>query len=176
MVRESVGDASTSVHASIDRSFFRKCRCDQLVILCPSHLCLCRHLAIVRIHESCHFTQGDTIQNATTIAQRNGFCSRSKFEHIYKHLLHLDRKFIAVQYIPNITNSQREQLQQESADYLQQINPAIKYGGIRDYRAYPNGTFQAIVPSPERPFYFPIHHVQPIAKNEMALDLVRKGI
>ena len=143
------------------------------------------------IHESCHFDSfqdppflesvNSTSSNATyddqsknnkdMISSAGGFCSRAKFQHLYEHIRSLDRNFIAIQYIPNVTHSLRGVLEDESRLNMEQHKPDFNYSGIRDYLAYPNATFKAIVPSPERPFYFPIHYLEPMDRNEPALDL-----
>jgi CHASE domain len=130
------------------------------------------------IHESCQFnivtdseyTPQDHLYGNGTISQERGFCSRAKFKHIYQHIRSVEPKFIAVQFAPNVTHSLRKRLEDESRLFLEESNPDFNYSGVRDYLAYPNATFKAIVQSPQRPFYFPIHYMEPVERNEAALD------
>lgn len=134
------------------------------------------------IHESCHFNAfsvdphmvghvEEANTSSTSLSSVQGFCSRTKFRHLYEHIQSTNQKFVAIQYIPNVTHSLRQQVEEESKLFLQQHKPDFPYSGLRDYLAYPNATFKGIVPSPERPFYFPIHYLEPIDRNEPALDL-----
>lgn len=124
------------------------------------------------IHESCHYsTNNDTPLTNTTISALGGFCSRAKFHHIYEHIHSTGQEFVAMQYIPKVTHSLRGHLEEESRQFMLQHKADFPYKGIQDYLAYPNATFQGIVPSPERPSYFPIHYLEPMERNEAVLDL-----
>ncbi|KAL3905502.1 MAG: hypothetical protein SGILL_009653, partial [Bacillariaceae sp.] len=93
------------------------------------------------------------------------------FPFSHEYLESLNKTFIAAQYVPNITHSLREHVEEESRQYLEEVSPGFNYSGIRDYLAYPNATFKGIESSPNRSFYFPIHYIAPIERNEVALDL-----
>jgi len=140
------------------------------------------------IHESCHFNPYDVeehiiegLTNASiiasqeqevhTISMKQGFCSRNKFQHLFQHINSTGKKMIAIQYISKITDELRDKLENESRDFMRARNPDFKYMGIRDYITYPNATVKELVPSPRRPFYFPIHYMEPLEKNEAAVDL-----
>lgn len=129
------------------------------------------------IHEACNY---DSFANLTILEDENassklssaaGFCSRDKFKHLYEHISTLDHKVIAISYMPNITDTLRGALEEESRIAMKKHKPDFNYSGIRDYLSYPNATFKGIEPSPKRPFYFPIHYLEPMERNENALDL-----
>ena len=129
------------------------------------------------IHESCHFNVSGATSSIDDVDNDKrplfsivGFCSRDKFQHIYEYI-RTEKPFVAMQYIPNITHDLRQKLEEESRLYLSTNNIEFNYSGIQDYKAFPNATFIGLFPSPPRPFYFPIHYLEPLEGNEKALDL-----
>jgi len=93
--------------------------------------------------------------------------TRQDFRELYEYLVDAGLNFKAVQFDPNITHDQREQMEVEAKAYYLEKYPHVNYRGIV---SFVNGTTDT-EPRSEQPFYFPIHYMEPIRGNEAAIDL-----
>ena len=116
---------------------------------------------------------GEIVPDTVDVATLIGFCSRAKFRHLYEHVLSLDVPFVAMQYLPNITHNARHALEYQSLKYHTKHNPAVaeKYVGIKEINLNEHGVVDKIGYSPPKPFYFPIHYMHPLEKNEAAVEI-----
>lgn len=76
-----------------------------------------------------------------------------------------------MQYIPNITNSERKYLEDEARQYYTQRDPAMEYEGIKSLELSDSGSVISLEPSQEKPWYLPMHYILPIEGNEHAIDI-----
>jgi len=146
------------------------------------------------IHESCveslerRRTEIDIKQDVEGYL---GLCSRRDFRNLYEHVASYksytsnadDRlQFQAVQMLPKVYHSEREELERQSKLYYEQNNyTSVNYQGITQAEMMPssgtNGTTTAakeqwtFVPRSEQAFYWPVHYVEPVATNEAAIEL-----
>ena len=124
-------------------------------------------------HESCHLTDRDLDTPLNVSVSKNlGFCSRKKFDHLQHHISSMGVDFVALQYCPNITNDAREAFEDEALTYYSQNNPKVAedYVGIKAI-TLEEGKVTSIERSPPKPFYFPVHYMHPLDKNEKAVEI-----
>ena len=125
------------------------------------------------IHESCHLrhpTGNSTPEEDISTYAR--FCSRDKFQHLYDYINSVGLEFVAIQYIPNITNAERPYVEDESKLFHHQRNPNMTYMGIKALDLSPtDGSVVSLGPSPVKAWYFPMHYLLPLEKNENAVDI-----
>lgn len=93
--------------------------------------------------------------------------SRQDFRELYEYLVDAGLDFKAVQFDPNITHDQREEVEAEAKAYCLENYPHVNYRGIV---SFVNGTTDT-EPRSNQSFYFPIHYMEPIPGNEAAIDL-----
>lgn len=94
--------------------------------------------------------------------------TRVDFRDLYEYLLGGGLSFQAAQFDPNITRDQRAAAEAEARAYYQANYPEVDYRGFMGLE-YANSTI--LEPRPQEDFYFPIHYMEPIPGNTMAIDL-----
>jgi len=94
--------------------------------------------------------------------------TRADFRDLYEYLLGGGLSFQAAQFDPNITRDQRAAAEAEARAYYQANYPEVNYLGFVGLE-YANST--TLEPRPQEDFYFPIHYMEPIPGNVMAIDL-----
>lgn len=124
-------------------------------------------------HESCHLTDRNLDVPLNVSASENlGFCSRKKFQHLHQHISSIGLDFVALQYCPNVTDDAREALETQALEFYSQYNPMVAdmYVGIKAI-THEEGEVTSIARSPQKSFYFPVHYMYPLEKNEKAVEI-----
>ena len=81
----------------------------------------------------------------------------------------LDFQSIACVY--NFTNSERAAKQTEADAYYKENYPQVNYSGFMGLEPVDgNASNTALQPRSDQPFYFPVHYIQPVKGNEVAID------
>ncbi|KAL3915013.1 MAG: hypothetical protein SGILL_005845 [Bacillariaceae sp.] len=126
------------------------------------------------IHESCDLlAEEESNGNATTssptstsLSQQIGFCSRTDFAYLTRHIESLQLPLVSIQFAPNITNAQRPALEAEGLAHQQEhsLEDSIPF----PYLGITNVTFDEEmgdlierIPAPIQDVYFPVHYVHP---------------
>mmetsp|Transcript_6122 Transcript_6122/g.11095 ORF Transcript_6122/g.11095 Transcript_6122/m.11095 type:complete len:862 (+) Transcript_6122:40-2625(+) len=107
----------------------------------------------------------------TDIAAYLGMCSREEWHNLYVHLASRSEfKFQAVQFLPKIYHFERAELERQSRDYfVNEIQHELNYTGITHPIRGPDGL--TIKPRENSSFYWPVHYVEPLVSNEVAVEL-----
>jgi signal transduction histidine kinase len=131
--------------------------------------------AALVVQQSCrsHKRQQQQQQQDTNTTSRNYPSDfRSFFRDIYEEVVASGLQVYSVQYVPNVTHSQRAWYEQEALAFYQQHYPSVaaEYKGFVRAAATDNGTV-ATASLPQQPFYFPIHFVEPVLDNVPIIDM-----
>jgi hypothetical protein len=113
--------------------------------------------ATLSIHHACRRSQNTT---------------RQAFRELYEYLLAQDLEFESVQCSPNVTHEERSAYEDEARAFYTEHYPAVDYRGIIGF--VPDNETAGelvVVPSPPRPFYFPVHYLEPVLPNAPAIEL-----
>lgn len=97
--------------------------------------------------------------------------TRKEFRELYEYLLAGGLEFESAQCSPNVTHAERPAYEEEARLFYKENYPSINYTGIIGF-VPDNVTGELMVlPSPERPFYFPVHYLEPVLPNAPAIEL-----
>jgi len=139
------------------------------------------HLGGLWIQEACRSTRstsahptipiGNSSATSTTINKDAGIrmCSREDFRGLYEYMITGGLIFQAIAYVPNVTHAYRAALEQEASLYYtdhEEYNYTGFFGFTKDQPDNPRNMGY----SPERPFYFPQHLVEPLQGNQRYVD------
>jgi CHASE1-domain containing sensor protein len=94
--------------------------------------------------------------------------TRKDFREMYEYLIGGGLHFQAVQFDPNITHLEREEAEEEARAFYAENYPHVNYRGIIGFNAA-NAT--SLEPRWDSDYYFPIHYMEPVVGNEIAIDL-----
>ena len=104
-------------------------------------------------------------------AIRGGNTSRREFKELYYHLLDTGLDIQAAEYVPNVTDAEREAYESESRAYYQENYPDLGItGSIKGFKSVEGADEMVIRASPKKPFYFPVRFVEPVDGNEPAIN------
>ena len=121
------------------------------------------------IHENCRAV--DFVSPNISMAERDHGCSREEFKELYEYILSEGVEFQSAQFMPNITNENRQEAEDEARAYYAEHYPHVNYRGVTGLELIPGGGGLTIAPRDEQPFYFPVHRVEPVEGNEAAIEL-----
>ncbi|CAB9520000.1 Histidine kinase [Seminavis robusta] len=117
-------------------------------------------MASMWIHESCRKWRED------------GY-THGDFQVLYDYLTATGLDFLQIEWIPNITHSERQSMEAQTYAYIENHHPTVNYTGFwglePDYAQEEMQT--ASHPRSEQPFYFPIHFIAPISREGGVLGL-----
>ena len=125
------------------------------------------------IHKGCSVISSGSQANISmekNIEEYMGICSRDEFRAIYEHIASLGVTFQSAQLAPLVAHSERAELERQSKLYYEQKYPGVEYHGISEFEILSNGT-RPLRRRSNQPFYWPIHHVEPVLSNERAIDM-----
>jgi signal transduction histidine kinase len=94
--------------------------------------------------------------------------TRTDFRQTYEYLINSGLSFQAAQFDPNITHAERPAAEEEARKFYDDNYPTVNYRGFIGFN-YDNST--SLDPRNDAPFYFPIHYMEPVVGNEVAIDL-----
>lgn len=92
--------------------------------------------------------------------------ARKEFEVLYKYVLANGLEVQSISYVPNVTNSVREALEEESREYYNRTLPGYSYRGFTGL----GPGYKSVEVRPTQPFYFPEILLQPLRGNEFFID------
>lgn len=94
--------------------------------------------------------------------------TRSDFRDTYEYLTGSGLKFQAAQFDPNVTHDERPYYEEEARLFYAENYKYINYTGFMGFNHENMSTPE---PRDDADFYFPIHYMEPIPRNEPAIDL-----
>ena len=106
---------------------------------------------------------------------RNRNTSRQEFREFYEYIVSTGLVFQAISYNANVTNAERPRLEEESRQFYAENYPDLvpDYQGITGQEPIDPSNISAefaVGPRSEQPFYFPVHLLEPIEGNVVAID------
>ncbi|CAB9520292.1 sensor kinase/phosphatase LuxQ [Seminavis robusta] len=132
-------------------------------------------------HYEHHFDSNSNNQSSSNNNNIDSFYApnfRSYFRELYDAVVAQGLPLYAIQYIPNVTHSERDWYEQEAKQFYKAFYPdlAKHYNGFSGVATLPKDDPQAVTayalqPLPPAPFYYPIHFVEPIRGNEQVIDM-----
>jgi signal transduction histidine kinase/CheY-like chemotaxis protein len=99
--------------------------------------------------------------------------SRTEFREIYENLEAVNLPLQALEWVPNITHSERASFEAEAAAWYSHYDPDYEYHGIIGFEPIdPNDpeSGQAIQNRSIQPFYFAAKYVEPLNSNEATFE------
>lgn len=101
--------------------------------------------------------------------------NQTDFRLLYEYIISGGLQFDSVQWVPNVTNSERKTIENETYNFFAS-NPAFDvndYHGFKGLQPSPEDPSKLeLLPRSKQPFYFPIMFVQPLYPNDTGgLDL-----
>ncbi|CAJ1953590.1 unnamed protein product [Cylindrotheca closterium] len=112
----------------------------------------------------------DDYLNAASLVHnrcRHNF-TRTDFREMYEYLDSSGLVFQAVQFVPNVTNAERQDAEDEAEAYYADNYPNVNYTGFQGFNTPTSG----LEPRwRNQSFYFPVQYQEPIVGNEAAIDL-----
>lgn len=121
-------------------------------------------------HESCHKLASSVQPNSNNLEDVLHMCSREEFRNLFEQILSVGLGLFSLQYAPRVEHRYRQALEEESRVFLGDNFPYINYTGIQSFETTADGGRRAIR-SPDKPFYFPVHHVEPMMGNEPIYEM-----
>lgn len=123
-------------------------------------------------HEACHkLPSSEELANNMTrdhIDDILHICHRRKFRNMYEHILSTGMRVSSVQCAAKVEHRCRQAIEDESRQWLAENHPDIEYQGITAREWTDQGPMS--FPAPERPYYYPIHRVEPFEGNKAVYD------
>jgi signal transduction histidine kinase/CheY-like chemotaxis protein len=105
------------------------------------------------------------------VCRKSRNTTRKEFREFYEYLLAGGLEFESAQCCPNVTHAERASYEAEAFEFYSEYYPSVDYNGFIGF-VPDNETGQLIVvPSPELPFYFPVHYLEPVLPNTPAIEL-----
>lgn len=115
------------------------------------------------MHDTCRRTRNTT---------------RAEFRAAYEYLLATGLRFESAQCSPNVTHAERPAFEARARAYYAEHYPlpatttGVDYHGVTGFVTDPlTGELTVARPSPPRPFYFPVHYLEPVLPNAPAIEL-----
>lgn len=124
------------------------------------------------LHAACRSSPDRIIQGqAPTASSSNlGICSRDEFRDVYEYIVSFGVEFKVAQLIPFVSAEARIGLESEAREFYAERYPQINYTGLVVRTLDEEGNI-VVRPQSEKPFYWPVHYLEPIDGNELAIDL-----
>ena len=130
------------------------------------------------IHESCGSSSSSSSSSSTNNATADlglDICTREEFHELYLYIQSHGIEFSVMNFLPNVTHSQRAALEAESRSYLEAQYPdddtASNYQGVTGLFINQTTGKNSRTVQPPEPYYFPVHYLEPTEGNIAALDL-----
>ncbi|CAB9520002.1 Histidine kinase [Seminavis robusta] len=115
-------------------------------------------MASIWIHESCQNWRQD------------GY-SHKRFQQLYNYQVATGLDVFQIEWIPNITNSEREDIEEQTSAYFEN-HTVVNYTGFWGMEADPaHPEVETATYRSEQPFYFPVHFIAPIKREGGILGL-----
>ena len=138
-----------------------------------------RALELVHLLESTWLEYEHAALQLHNTCRQSRNTTRSEFRAVYEYLLASGLQLESAQCSPNVTHAQRAWYEAEARAFYAQHYPTVNYQGIIGFveRRHVNETGHkqeqdlVVVPSPPRPFYFPVHYLEPVLPNAPAIEL-----
>jgi hypothetical protein len=141
------------------------------------------------IHESCDLLLGRNTTTASSLPEQIGFCSRTDFAYLARHIDSLQLPMISIQFAPSITHAQRPLLEVDGRAFYEHSSRGndpnrFPYLGITNV-TFDEGELLERKAAPEQDAYFPVHYVHPATSlyNQAVLEMdlnsvpeIRQGI
>jgi CHASE domain len=118
------------------------------------------------------------------ICRRHRNTTRREFRDFYEYLIadgsgssstgtsHGGLEFESAQCSPNVTHAERSRYEDEARAFYATHYPTINYTGIVGFvQDNVTGELSVVPVSPVRPFYFPVHYLEPVLPNAPAIEL-----
>jgi signal transduction histidine kinase/CHASE1-domain containing sensor protein/CheY-like chemotaxis protein len=105
------------------------------------------------------------------VCRRSRNTTRKEFQEFYEYLLAAGLEFESAQCCPNVSHAERASYEAESLEFYSEFYPSVDYGGFIGFIPDDETGQLIVVPSPELPFYFPVHYLEPVLPNEPAIEL-----
>jgi signal transduction histidine kinase/CheY-like chemotaxis protein len=121
-------------------------------------------------HESCHKLASSVQPNSSSLEDILHMCSREEFRNLFENILSTGLGLFSLQYAPLVEHRYRQALEEESRVFLEDNFPYINYTGIQSFETTADGD-RHVIRSPDKPFYFPVHHVEPMIGNEPIYEM-----
>jgi len=121
-------------------------------------------------HESCHqLVPGPTNSSGTDLDDILHLCSRDEFRNIYEQILSVGMHVHSLQYATKVEHRYRQEAETESRRWMEEFHPDTTYQGFTARHSNDQGQNVKFT-APERPFYFPLHRIEPFQGNEDVYD------
>jgi signal transduction histidine kinase/CHASE1-domain containing sensor protein/CheY-like chemotaxis protein len=105
------------------------------------------------------------------VCRRSRNTTRKEFREFYEYLLAAGLEFESAQCCPNVTHAERASYETEALEFYSEYYPSVDYNGFIGFIPDNETGKLIVVPSPELPFYFPVHYLEPVLPNEPAIEL-----
>jgi signal transduction histidine kinase/CheY-like chemotaxis protein len=105
------------------------------------------------------------------ICRRSRNTTRKEFREFYEYLLAGGLEFESAQCLPNVTHAERASYEAEALEFYSEYYPSVDYNGFIGFIPDNQTGHLIVVPSPELPFYFPVHYLEPVLPNKPAIEL-----
>ena len=130
-----------------------------------------RALELVKLIESTWKEYENACLSIHNYCRRSRNTTRKEFREFYEYLLASGLQFESAQCSPNVTLAERAAYEAEAREFYRDNYPSIDYQGIIGFVPDPDTGDLAVVPSPDLPFYFPVHYLEPVIPNAPAIEL-----
>jgi signal transduction histidine kinase/CHASE1-domain containing sensor protein/CheY-like chemotaxis protein len=105
------------------------------------------------------------------VCRRSRNTTRKEFQEFYEYLLAAGLEFESAQCCPNVTHAERASYEAEALEFYSEYYPSVDYNGFIGFIPDDETGQLIVVPSPELPFYFPVHYLEPVLPNQPAIEL-----